>query len=445
MTERPDYYTEEQWQEYLRTAKQSKPKEQKTKRTGNGHDKRADAPPWMAAASFDDAGRLVANLASVMAALRAAPEVSNCFAYDEMLRAPVIVNSIPGVTEEVLPRPATDDDVTQLQEWLQKHAGLPKIGKDTTHQAVDLRARECAFHPVREYLEELKWDRQERLGTWLAYYLGVQQSPYAETVGRDFFIALAARIFKPGCKQDYMLILEGPQGALKSMACEIISGNWFSDNLPDLRDSKDLAQHLQGKWLIEIGELSAMSKAETATLKAFITRKTERYRPSYGRREVIQPRQCVFIGTTNDECYLKDATGGRRFWPVAVSSIDLDALRADRDQLFAEAVHLFKSGAQWWPDKDFEAEHIKPEQEARFETDPWQEAVEAFLDEKEKTTVERVARGALGIETARIGTADARRIRSVLTSLKWKRKRGQGGVRWYHRPEGKDDGLFAQD
>ena len=114
-------------------------------------------------------------------------------------------------------------------------------------------------------------------------------------------------------------------------------------------------------------------------------------------------------------------------------------MRADRDQLFAEAVQLFKSGAKWWPDKDFEAEHINPEQEARFETDPWQEAVEAFLDEKKKTTVERVARGALGIETARIGTADARRIRGVLTSLKWTGKRGHGGVRWYHRLEAQDD------
>jgi predicted P-loop ATPase len=110
------------------------------------------------------------------------------------------------------------------------------------------------FHPVREYLDGLKWDGRERLGGWLTYYLGAEKSEYVETVGRAFFIALVARILNPGCKQDYMLILEGPQGALKSMACEVIAGNWFSDNLPDVRDSKDISQHLQGKWLIEVGE-----------------------------------------------------------------------------------------------------------------------------------------------------------------------------------------------
>ena len=291
-------------------------------------------------------------------------------------------------------------------------------------------AHASRFHPVREYLDGLKWDGTPRLVSWLSYYLGADESEYVKTVGKAFFIALVARIFKPGCKQDYMLILEGPQGALKSMACEVIAGNWFSDNLPDVRESKDLSQHLQGKWLIEVGELSALSKAETTTLKAFITRRTERYRPSYGRREVIQPRQCVFIGTTNAECYLKDATGGRRFWPVKANSIDLDALRADRDQLFAEAAHLFKAGAKWWPDRDFEAEHIKPEQDARYVADPWLEKIAKFIENKECVTVGMVAAEALFIETSRLAMRDSYRIIDVLTSLGWTMTRSNG-VRWY--------------
>jgi hypothetical protein len=290
--------------------------------------------------------------------------------------------------------------------------------KDIYEDVLAVAARENSCHPIREYLDTLKWDHCERLKTWLCYYLGAEHSSYVETIGRAFFVVLVARIFKPGCKQDYMLILEGPQGAFKSLACETIAGEFFSDHLPDLREGKDVSQHLQGKWLIEVAELSALSRAEAAHMKAFITRRVECYRQSYGRREVIQPRQCIFIGTTNDEYYLKDPTGGRRFWPVKIGSIDLEALAADRDQLFAEAVHLFKAGARWWPDKEFEARYIAPEQEARYATDPWLEPIIRYLAGKHKTTVTQVARDALCIEASRIGTLDARRITDVLKSLK---------------------------
>ncbi len=394
-------------------------------------------PDFLQNGCFDDKGRIVPNLASAMAALRDANQLSECFAYDEMLRAVVLLNPLPDIntrnsgSSETMPRAVRDEDITQLQEWMQQN-GLAKIGKDTCHQAVDLRSRERAFHPIRDYLEGLKWDGCDRLNIWLSHYLGAERSPYTIGIGKAFFVSLVARIFQPGCKQDYMLILEGPQGLLKSKVCETIGGVWFSDNLPDVRDGKDVSQHLQGKWLIEIGELSAMSKAETTTLKAFITRTTERYRPSYGRKEVIQPRQCVFIGSTNDNNYLKDATGGRRFWPVLLSLINIQALAADRDQLFAEAVHLFKAGEKWWPDKNFEALHIRPEQEARYDADAWENIISAYLKGKTRVSVCDVAKGALFIETGRIGTIEQRRIGSILTALKWKAVRdwkGRGYVK----------------
>jgi predicted P-loop ATPase len=386
----------------------------------------------------DDRGRLVPNVANVLAILRNVPLVERCFAYDEMLGATMLASPLPVVGDGELEdceadtlRPVRDTDVTQLQEWLQ-HIGLPKIGRDHVFDAVDLRARECNYHRVRNYLDDLIWDQIPRLSKLFSTYFRADHSPYTEAIGQMFLVAMVARIYDPGCKADYMVILQGPQGARKSTACSILGGEWFSDNLPDVTGGKDVSHHLAGKWLIEVAEMSAMSKAEDAALKSFITRTVERYRPSYGRKEVIQPRQCVFIGTTNKAAFLRDETGGRRYWPVSVGAIDTDALIRDRDQLFAEAVHLYRQGARWWPDGAFEARHIRPEQEARFESDVWQETITEYLAGRNRVTVGEIARMGIGIETPRIGTADTRRITSILEHLGWKRgkKDWKGNIPW---------------
>jgi predicted P-loop ATPase len=173
-------------------------------------------------------------------------------------------------------------------------------------------------------------------------------------------------------------------------------------------------------------------KAEATLLKSFITRTHERYRPSYGRKEVIEPRQCIFVGTTNRAAYLRDETGGRRFWPIKCGTIDIDALARDRDQLFAEAVARCNDGFNWWPDADFEREHIMREQAARYEGDAWEDAILPYLDVRDKVTVSEVARGALHMETPKIGTADQRRIAAVLIDIGWKRqKQSWDGKRYW--------------
>ena len=311
-----------------------------------GRAKEEAAEGWRGKCIMDHKGAIPAVLANALCALRDDPALSHCFAWDEMALMPMLVRPLPGRNVAGLPRPVTDDDVAQVQEYLQR-AGITRLSREVAHQAVDLRAVEHAYHPVRDYLDSLTWDGQSRIGSWLTDHLGAELSEYTSAIGRMFLIAMVARIYEPGCKADYMLVLEAPQGELKSTACRVLGGAWFSDALPDVTVGKDASQHLVGKWLVEIAEMSAMSKAENASLKAFITRPAERYRPSYGRKEVIQPRSCVFIGTTNKAAYLKDETGGRRFWPVLCGKINIDSLARDRDQLFAEGVERYRHDEQW--------------------------------------------------------------------------------------------------
>jgi predicted P-loop ATPase len=392
---------------------------------------------WLTKAQQDRQNEPRPNLFNAMLALREDTRLCDLFSYDEMLRAVILLCPVPEGqpgwnSEAFTARPVRDADVAALQEFLQA-SGLEKIGKDAVHQAVDLRADERRFHPVRAYLNALQWDGTARLGRWLATYLGAEDTEYHRGIGCMFPVAMVARIFEPGCKADYMPILEGPQGALKSTACRVLGGAWFSDNLPDIRTAgKDVAQHLNGKWLIEVAEMSALDKAEAAALKAFVTRAVERYRPSYGRKEVIEPRQCIFVGTTNKTAYLRDETGGRRFWPVKVGVIDIAALIRDRDLLFAEAVHLYRQGFRWWPDTAFERGFIMPEQEARYEADAWEEAIRSFLACRRRTTVLEVAHDGLHIDVPRIGTADQRRISAALERLGWARGKREGAARpWF--------------
>jgi predicted P-loop ATPase len=394
-------------------------------------------PAWMEQMVVGSKSEPPAVLANVMVAMRSDPAIANAFAYNEMLRGVVLMHEIGDPADTVPARPITDDDVASLQEYLQNQ-GLTRLGKDTAHQAVDLRAREKSYHPLRDYLERLVWDKTPRVEKWFVAYFGAEDTAYIRAVGKMFLIAMVARIYKPGCKVDYMPIIEGPQGLMKSSACAVMGGEYFSDNLPDLSISgKDASQHLRNKWLIEVTELHAMSRADNTLLKSFITRTHEQYRPSYGRKEVNEARQCLFIGTTNKQAYLRDETGGRRFWPLKANNILIDALARDRDQLFAEALDMFTKGEKWWPDRDLESAHIKPEQDARFEGDAWEEKIAAYVVGKESVTVGDIGQLGLFLETRQFGRAEQNRIMAILEHLGWQRgKRTMHGRPWTPPTEG---------
>ena len=396
-------------------------------------------PPWFGALRSDNRGKVYPDLANVLIALRNEPQLRDALAFDEMLQEsmlqkqpPIAPGSTPG---EDPPKKVTDDDVGRLQEWLQ-HVGLPKIGRETVGQAVEIRARDRRFHPIRDRLQAIEWDETPRAATWLKVYMGASgPEEYLTSIGRMFLVAMVARIMDPGCKCDYMLVLEGDQGARKSQACRILAGDaYFSDDLGDI-GNKDAKQHLRGKWLVEESELANFSRATTETLKSFLSRTHEKYRPPYAKAQVDEPRQCVLVGTTNKSDWNKDDTGARRFWPVKiVGLIDIKALERDRDQLLAEAVHAYRMGEQWWPDPDFEALVIKPEQEARRAVDAWEPPISQWLQGRvgEKVSVLEVAQGALFMDRAKCGTADQGRIKGCMSLAGWRKdpQRTNRGYLW---------------
>lgn len=232
-------------------------------------------------------------------------------------------------------------------------------------------------------------------------------------------ISAIARALNPGCKADNVPILEGSQGGGKSTFFRILAGDeWFHDSLGDL-GGKDAAAGLRGKWIIALPELASMKRTDIESTKAFLSRTTERYRPAYGRSEVIEPRRCVFAGTTNRQDWMSDETGGRRFWPVAVGDIRLDDLKLDRDQLWAEAVQLYRRGEKWWLDGDTEKEASVLVMD-RSSDDPWTAQVLNYVDKITEVCTREILEE-MGIETGRQTRADALRVGGILTRSGWKR------------------------
>lgn len=388
---------------------------------------------WSGLLRRDARGKVYPDLANVLIALRAEPQLADAMAFNEMLQRTIVMTewpSAPGaLAGEKPPHELTPDDVSRLQEWLQ-HNGLPRIARDNVGQAIEVFARERRFHPLRDWFEAQQWDGDARAGTWLSVCLGCPDDDYHAQIGAMALIAMVARVFEPGCKSDYLLVLEGPQGEEKSKFCRALAGGdeYFSDHLPPIDgDPVRLAMHLRGKFIIEVAELAAMLKAEPETAKHFFSRQIEKYVGKYQREEVSEPRQCFFIGTTNDDEYIRDTTGGRRFWPVKTVKVNVAALIAMRAQLFAEAVQLYRDKLPWWPEREFEKAVIAPVQDARQWEDAWTDQVRDHTQGKPSITIAHLAQ-LIGIEHARLDMLAQKRLAAILRKQNWKRYRAHGNV-----------------
>lgn len=320
----------------------------------------------------------------------------------------------------------TDTDTSRLRIWISEKYGFTPKDADALG-AVVVAAEANRFHPVRDYLTGLKWDRKLRVGSWLSAYLGAPINKYTSLVGAMWLVGAVARVVRPPVKVDTVLILEGLQGLGKSTALSILGGEWFTDTPLALGD-KDGYQQMQGVWIIELAELDSLNKAESTRAKQFFGSSVDKYRPSYGRMVQTFPRQCVFSGSTNQEAYMKDATGNRRYWPVACQYVDAEALRRDRDQLWAEAYHMFCEGHKWWPEEQHK--HLFSEQQDdRFDEDVWQELVERYLHSvtRDRVMISEIMSEALDLQPAQMKPPEQKRVGQIMARLRWRRVRARVG------------------
>ncbi len=368
----------------------------------------------------------VTNTMALRRAMARDGRMNGIVGLDEFACRPVLLKPIydpdRGPPNDFQPRPWEDTDDTQLAIYFQS-IGYLKASSAMANEVMRIVAKENRFHPVRDYLDGLRWDRGPRLMYLMQRGFGAKagRASYLASVGRSWLIAAVARIYSPGCKVDTMPILEGPQGVLKSSGVRALcpDENWFSDTLPNDLAHKDAQQHLPGNWLVEMSEISQLRKAEVETLKGFLTVQVDKFRPSYGRAEVSRPRQCVFVGTTNEDQYLTDVTGNRRFWPVMVGRVNLDWIKENRDQLWAEAREAYRAGEKWWLD-GADAEAAVEEQESRTASDVWEVAIAHYVDGKERVTVPEILRSALDFESVSDhGSREANRVIAVLKKLGW--------------------------
>ena len=337
-------------------------------------------PDWQQKLDLDKAGNVKDTLDNLVLILKHDPKLKG-IAFNRHRDGIDAKGSLPW---EQIKAGWNDSDNAAIKVYLSGVYRLYSPAK--TKDAVLAVAASRSYHPIEEYLDGLpQWDGHSRVDTLLADYFGAVDSGYTRAIMRKTLVAAVARIYRPGTKFDSVLILNGPQGIGKSTFFSKLAGEWFSDSLTltEMRD-KTGAEKLQGFWLLELGELAGMRKADVETVKSFISRVDDKYRASYGFSVENHPRQCVIVGSTNSETgFLRDITGNRRFWPVSVSGEcakkPWSLSQAEVDQIWAEALHIHRAGERLYLEGE-DAQAAQDSQRDALETDEREGLVHAYLE-----------------------------------------------------------------
>lgn len=389
------------------------------------------------------------------------PVLADLFGFNEFLLQPVVKRSPPSHSTLAdlpgpFPRPWTDDDVSAMHSYVERTYADKFRAPGPVERAMLRVSGGARFHPVRDWLNSIVWDGTARLDSWLLHVFGVPLTRYSMAAASKILMGAVRRVRQPGCKFDHVLVLKGPQDWAKSLAVQTLaSTEWFSDSLPLDFASKDAMIGLSGHWIIELAEVQHFERNNPKLSKAFITRQTDIYRSPYGRQEMAHPRQCIMIGTTNDEHFLKDDTGNRRYWPIVCQNkADIDWLLANRTQLWAEAAHLEPSTALWIDPTRMPEAHAEAlaAQEERLELhdDPW---LPLIIDHLNGTRTDRydsmgqvipqkacdhITVGAILADVLKVpdwqqNSGHKRRAARILRSIGWSQRLGKSAADPYGR------------
>lgn len=338
---------------------------------------------WKAELEYSKSGKLQCTIGNIILILENDPALRGRITHDLFAGVDAVVGGLPWNKNATQ---WTDNDDANLRVWLERNYDI--TGKEKIADALTAVLTRHSYHPIRDYLNGLQWDNVPRLERLIIDYIGAEDNELNRTMTRKHFTAAVTRVFNPGCKYDYCLILTGPEGVGKSTLLGKMGGKWFNDSITTT-EGKEGMEQLRRAWIIEMGELASIKRSDVESVKAYLSKRVDIYRAAYGRRTAEHPRQCVFCGTTNEVLFLKGDNGNRRFWIMAVNPALRkykkwqEALDRDRDQLWAEAVHYYKQGEKLYLSDELEAQARQRQEEYNDNSDdPIVAMLQKFLDTK---------------------------------------------------------------